>query len=359
MSPASPLGVHRPTGALGERGIYLGIGERGWAWTGAERSTLVLGPSRSGKTSSLVIPNVLAAAGAVVSTSTKPDVLRLTAPTRRRVRLDDVVRPERVHRRAARRTQGGMVATRRRRATGTAPSRWPTRWCDHASGATAESRAPSDDHWSERAASLLAPILHAAALGNAEIRDVLSWVDRHDGASALRMLGDGAGDGVASDVLAGILATDEREQSGIWSTASGVLTAYRSRAALASTNPPYLDPASLLRGPQHPVRLCHGPPAAAAGAARGRDPGRDPGRRLLAGRSEVTVRARALRAGRGRQHRPAPRPARDRERGRGPGPADARLSPGSVPGPFSAGERRPRDSSRSSARPSSSRGSPT
>ena len=61
-------------------GIYLGGGRSSeWVWSGAEHSTLVLGPSRSGKTSSLVIPNVLAAQGAVATTSTKPDVLRATA----------------------------------------------------------------------------------------------------------------------------------------------------------------------------------------------------------------------------------------------------------------------------------------
>ena len=39
---------------------------------------LVVGPPRSGKTSCLVIPNVLDAPAAVVSTSTKPDVLEAT-----------------------------------------------------------------------------------------------------------------------------------------------------------------------------------------------------------------------------------------------------------------------------------------
>jgi hypothetical protein len=65
-------------------GIYVGIGNAGWSWTGPERSTLVLGPSRSGKTSSLVIPNILLAEGPVVSTSTKPDVMRSTAEHRGR-----------------------------------------------------------------------------------------------------------------------------------------------------------------------------------------------------------------------------------------------------------------------------------
>jgi type IV secretory pathway TraG/TraD family ATPase VirD4 len=53
---------------------------------------------------------------------------------------------------------------------------------------------------------------------------------------------------VPTDALAGLLATDEREQSGIWSTASGVLAAYRARSALSSTEPPYIDPVSFCDG---------------------------------------------------------------------------------------------------------------
>ena len=63
-------------------GIYLGEGTSGWVHAGAQRSTLVLGPSRSGKTSSLVIPNLILANGPVVSTSTKPDVMHATAAAR-------------------------------------------------------------------------------------------------------------------------------------------------------------------------------------------------------------------------------------------------------------------------------------
>ena len=66
--------------------------------------------------------------------------------------------------------------------------------------------------------------------------DVLHWVDRHDGTQALEILdGRCATDEPATDLLAGIVATDPREQSGIWSTASGVLAAYRPRGALEAT----------------------------------------------------------------------------------------------------------------------------
>ncbi len=65
--------------------IYLGAGTHGWVCAGPQHAALVLGPPRSGKTSAIVIPAVLAADGSVVSTSTKPDVLGATAAARGRM----------------------------------------------------------------------------------------------------------------------------------------------------------------------------------------------------------------------------------------------------------------------------------
>ncbi len=229
--------------------VYLGAGAGGWAWAGPERPTLLLGPSRSGKTSSLVIPNVLAAPGPVVSTSTNPDVHNAT-PVARAERgwtlLYDpggtVDPPPGVLRvgwspvNAARQWDGALMmadamAGAAHRAQG-----------EPADGANAE-------HWSERATSLLAPLLHAAAIDGAPMAAVLHWVDRHDGSHPLSVLAARAGeDAPATDVLAGILATDGREQSGIWSTASGILRAYRSTAALDSTEPPYFDAEAFCAG---------------------------------------------------------------------------------------------------------------
>lgn len=236
--------------------IYLGHGARGWAWAGREHSTLVLGPSRSGKTSCLVIPNVLSAPGAVVTTSTKDDVLRATSPARNAAGwclLFDpsgtVDEPRGVHRVgwspvAASRDWGAaieiadaMVRTARGRPFGSVGS-------------------GIDGHWTERAAALLAPLMHAAALDGASVRTLLHWVDRHDGSRALEVLTARCGDGgVATDVLAGILTTDDRELSGIWSTTSGVLAAYRSPGALASTEGPLLDPDAFCAGP-HSLYVC-------------------------------------------------------------------------------------------------------
>ena len=46
----------------------------------------------------------------------------------------------------------------------------------------------SEHHWSERAGALLSTMLHAAALEDLDMADVLHWVDRHDGAQALEIL---------------------------------------------------------------------------------------------------------------------------------------------------------------------------
>ena len=100
----------------------------------------------------------------------------------------------------------------------------------------------SEHHWTERSGALLSTLLHAAATENLSMRDVLKWIDRHNGVPALEILSSNAGeDAPATDLLAGIVATDSREQSGIWSTASGVLAAYRTEGALASTQAPPLD----------------------------------------------------------------------------------------------------------------------
>jgi type IV secretion system protein VirD4 len=228
-------------------GVYVGAGTRGAVWAGREQAVLVLGPPRSGKTSSIVIPTVLSAAGAVVSTSTKPDVLHATAHARSRVGPCLLYDPS------------GTVDVPR----GVEPVRWsPVESCRSWDDALLVARSlvgaarpgvasleagstHGADHWTERAEALLAPILHAAALDGADLTKVLSWVDRRQASPALAVL-DRNDATRAGDLLAGIAATDPREQSGIWSTASGVLGAYRSESALVTTVAPNFDAASFL-----------------------------------------------------------------------------------------------------------------
>jgi type IV secretion system protein VirD4 len=229
--------VHR----FAKHSIYVGSGCSGWVWAGAERATLVLGPPRSGKTSSLVIPNILLSDGPVVSTSTKPDVMQATAPARCSDGWAFLYDPS-----------GEVPCPRGVERVGWSPLASAAEWDSAVVTADSMVRASrlhgqhaTDHHWTERAGALLSTLLHAAAIDGRTMEELLRWIDRHQGEQALEILPPGA---ASSDLLAGILATDSREQSGIWSTASGVLAAYRTAGALESTRRPCLDFASFSGG---------------------------------------------------------------------------------------------------------------
>lgn len=217
-------------------GIYLGLGSAGSAWAGPEHSALILGPSRSGKTSSLIIPNILNTQSPVVSTSTKPDVLNSTSAFRSKCGEAFLYDPT-----------GSIEPPVGVQKVGWSPLHNSRTWDGALLVADAMVRATrntkgqrstssAEEHWGERAGSLLATVMHAASTDELSMRTVLQWVDRHDGSDALEILVNHVGDDATStNLLSGILATDSREQSGIWSTASGVLSAYRSESAMEST----------------------------------------------------------------------------------------------------------------------------
>jgi len=240
------LRVARDASELARHGLYLGHDAHAWRHADEQQSVLVLGPPRSGKTSSLIIPNVLSAHGAVVTTSTKPDVLDATSGARATLGSCHLFDPS------------GSVTER----PGVHRLRWsPLPACVSWRTALATAQAlvvvgtggagmarGEGSHWTERAQSLLAPLLHAAALEGADMRTVLTWMDRRQALPAQQALSalDGGDRGIARDLLDGIVTTDERELSGIWSTASGALGGFRSSEALAATCDPDFDPNSFV-----------------------------------------------------------------------------------------------------------------
>ena len=247
------LGAARAAVAAGG-GVYLGHDAHGWSFAAPGHAVLVLGPPRSGKTSALVVPNVLGAPGAAVTTSTKPDVMEATWPARSGVGECRLFDPT-----------GSLDP--RHAPTGVSPVRWsPVPACERwdtaqltarrmvatsapAAVAGSAARVDAGDHWSERAGTLLAPLLHAAALGGAPMSEVLRWVDRRDpaGAGAVLARTPGGETALASDALCGITASDPRELSGIWSTASGALAGYRTSAALEVARDPDFDAGAFVR----------------------------------------------------------------------------------------------------------------
>ncbi len=181
-----------------------------------------------------------------MSTSTKPDVMRATAPSRACDGWAFLYDPS-----------GEVNCPHGVERVGWSPLTSASNWdaaivtADAMVGASRLSvpRA-GHDHWTERAGSLLSTLLHAAALESLQMQDVLRWIDRHDAAPALDILATHAAEqATATDLLTGIVATDSREQSGIWSTASGVLAAYRTEGVLTSTRTPPLDLEAFCSGP--------------------------------------------------------------------------------------------------------------
>lgn len=110
----------------------------------------------------------------------------------------------------------------------------------------------SDDHWTERAGALVAPLLHASALRHESLGRLASRIDERDGATALEELGARYGPHhQAVSLLRGVLGTEERERSGIWSTASGLFAGVRTDAARASAREAPLDVNGFLAGAHH------------------------------------------------------------------------------------------------------------
>ncbi len=227
-------------------GAYLGTAGGRWVTADPESAVMVLGPPRSAKTTAVMIPAVMSAGGPVVSTSTKPDVLRATVGVRSEIGQVWLFDP-------AGSAAGGDLPDGVRRLSWS-PVSAAASWDEAIVMAKAMTRASragagttDETHWSERASALLAPLLHAAQLTERPIADVLRWVLRHELGPAREALVDAEAQ-VAADTLAGIELTDGRERSSIFSAAAGVLSAYNSDAVRESAANPNFDPARFAAG---------------------------------------------------------------------------------------------------------------
>ena len=226
-------------------GAFLGHSAAGgWVAAHPEHAVLVLGPPRSGKTSAVVIPALLASPGAVVCTSTKPDVLRATVGARStagQVWLFDPAAEQDRPPKGARRLRWSPVAAATSWDRALQLSRAMTAATSPGAGTMNES------HWRERSAALLAPLLLAANVGGLNVGDVLRWVLRGDLDAPASVLADHA-QPVAEDVLAGIARTDSRERSSIFSATAGALAAYNADATRRAAAHPNFDPDRFVSG---------------------------------------------------------------------------------------------------------------
>ena len=237
-----PLTAVRQAALAAGGGVYLGAGPDGAArHARSERAVLLVGPPRAGKTSGVIIPAVIAHVGPAVSASTKPEVAQATRSARSRSGQTWGFDP-----------------------TGTGGERGESRelrWSPVGSsvswdGALLMARAMTSNlgagttdrtHWANRAQALLAPLLHAAAVHGRGMETVVDWVMRHELDVAGILLEDDRCSKLAFGSLLGLLNTEERERSSIFSATADALQAYTSENALAAAREPNFDADAFVR----------------------------------------------------------------------------------------------------------------
>lgn len=244
-----PLARVRDDARRAGGGAFIGLdasdAHAGVVHAPAETAVLVLGPPRRGKSSGVVIPSVLMAPGAVVSTSTKPDVLSATAAARSRFGHVWIFDPTGS---VDLRSLPGGVRQLRWSPLDSARE-WPSarRLAAAMVGASpAAAGVRGESHWTSRAGALLGPMLYAAATAGLEVRDVVSWVLAGD-IDLPRLILDQAANptdgarsdpdaGLALEVLAGVQQAADQERQSIWSAASDVIDVYTTHAALTAAS---------------------------------------------------------------------------------------------------------------------------
>ena len=209
------LWVHGP--AAGRP--YLGVIGRVPARTLAaehEVQPMVVAPPRAGKSSGYVVPWLLDHRGPALVLSTKRDIYDATAPLRRSLGRVWVYDP------FGDSASAGF--------TPLIPARsWPgaIRAGEAlASAAHPDSSNAANEFWDKEAASMLAPLLHAAAISAQSMSELVRWLDARDFTDAIACL-KAAGASAAADQLEGVSRRDERNRETTVMSALNLLRAYR------------------------------------------------------------------------------------------------------------------------------------
>jgi type IV secretory pathway TraG/TraD family ATPase VirD4 len=225
-------------------GYRLGRARGAELWCSVEDSALLVGPPRMGKGLHVVIPWVLDAPGAVVTTSTRPDTLALTHHARKGRGPVAIFDPQRLAG-----LPGGL--------------RWsPVRGCESprtalvrarglAAGAGFGSSLSDADFWSGQTEIALRCLLHAAALDGRRALDLYRWslnpALAEDAVTILTRHRDAA-DGWA-DALESAVRADPRTRESVWLGVRQALGALADPEVLQAVDPgpgDRFDPAQFL-----------------------------------------------------------------------------------------------------------------
>ena len=219
--------------------------------TDSQSNVLVLGPPRSsGKTTGLLIPQVLTWRGPLVSISTKPDVFTATAFTRRRQGEVWSFSPD---------GSDPLPGTRQLRWSPISDD-WDgcqgraelmIKASNMQSGQGGGSDRQNERFWNSRAADVLAVLLFYAGLTKRPMKWVVNVADAFNVQRDLIPMFEDLnrwGHTTPADILHGLLHGNPRTIPDVFGSASVILKPYRRQGALATTEDPNFDMAKFVVG---------------------------------------------------------------------------------------------------------------
>jgi len=211
-------------------------------WSPVEDVTLRLGGPRTGKTGEIAC-RIIDAPGAVVATSTRTDIVGLTAASRAKVGPVSVFNPSGL---------GGLSTTIK--FSPLVGCRSPRTAMDRATDLIGVSGEAAGDRefWNSQARRVLAVLMHAAAIGDRTMQTVLSWVARPEDAKeeVMRLLDSSPNAVTMRDDASGFFDTNDRTRSSITTSimpALGWLTDVKAAAVAEGGNDEMLDVEEFLR----------------------------------------------------------------------------------------------------------------
>jgi type IV secretory pathway TraG/TraD family ATPase VirD4 len=219
--------------------------------TEPETSVLVMGPTRSGKTSALIVPNLLHWQGPAVVTSTKEELVELTAGHRQTTGPVYVYDPTGDTRVAQFRVTWSPLEGCHDLDVAWRVASWLCAPLQQGS-----SRGDSDwAHWAESGKLLAAPLMFAAATTGRSIVDVRTWIHGFDLATPMSLLDDlshavdPAMQREALRAITMLLSVDQRpekERGTVFSTLMRIFSALNERAVEDSALSCQFHPRKLL-----------------------------------------------------------------------------------------------------------------
>jgi type IV secretory pathway TraG/TraD family ATPase VirD4 len=212
-------------------GLFLGKSRNVDCYASVEDSMVILGPPRSGKGYNLVIPFILDAPGAVVTTSTRPDNLAVTMTERMKRGPVGVFDSQGL----AKGVAGGL--------------RWsPIRGCEHpetamqragALCAGAAGNVTDGNFWQQQTEVVVRCLLQAAAVDGRSVTDLYRWSLSPDEAkeAAEILRASSRATPLWSRALGAVIGLEPRQRANIWSVVSSVFAPFASPQVIEQLTP--------------------------------------------------------------------------------------------------------------------------